>query len=239
EKKSEKKVKEKVSEMLKNLNFYMPNEGKRYKRLKKEDQNFERKPVPIKKVRVKRTLKNARFLKEPQGLHLIKNEANNYNQYVDPQNNHHVTIYKTPDGKLKELKESVVSFWDAVERVKQGLDAVDKKAKDDTEFFESLEKNELFLFKGLYETDRTKGAIEDVEMEDADFAVLSKYLYRCEAVSSEYYEFRHHLESTHNREFRPHYVSIRSFGEGITGWFTYSPIKVHLTPTGKIERITL
>ncbi len=234
EKKNEKQIKEKVSKMLKNLNFFMPNKGKRYQRLKKEDHVFERKPVPIKKVRVKRILKNAKFLKEMQGLHLVKNEANDYNQYVDPGNNHHVSIYRTLDGGLTE---KVVPFWDAIERVKQGEEAIDKKPRDGNVFVESLEKNELFLFKGLYEKDRARGIIEDTEIKDADYAMLSKYLYRCEAVSSKYYEFRHHLESTHNREFRPYYVRIQSFGQGVTGWLTFNPIKVKITPANKIEKI--
>lgn len=232
EKKNEKEIKKKISEMLSAINFFMPNEGKRYQRLKKKS-NEERKPVPIKKVRIKRVFSNARFIKETQGLHIFKSSTNNYNQYVDPGNNHHVAIYKNSS---EELIEKVISFWDAVERVRQGMDAIDKNPTDATEFVESLQKNEMFFLKGLYEKDRNSKIIPDIEMDEADDTTLSKYLYRCEAISSKYYEFRHHLESTHNREYRPHYIRIQNLGEGVTGWLTYKPIKVNVSPTGKISK---
>lgn len=234
DKKQEKKVKEKVSDLLKLLNFYMPNEGKRYQRLKKEDAGFTREPVPIKKVRVKKAMGNAKFLKEAQGLHLKTNEGNDYNQYVEPGSNHHVAIYKTQED---ELTEKVVTFWEAVERKRTGMDIIDKKLKDGTEFIEVLERDDMFLFKGLMERDIEKGIIDEVDIDKADNNILSKYLYRVEAISSKYYEFRQHLESTHNREYEPYYFIISSLGKGKKGWLTFNPIKVRITRTGKIEKL--
>ena len=105
DKTKQKQVKDKVDKILKNTSFFMPNIGNRYKRLNKiEKDDFIRTPVPIKRVRVKSVLGNAEKVNAK-----IK-------QFVDPQNNHHIVIYKDENG---ELKNDITNFWKVVERVKQ------------------------------------------------------------------------------------------------------------------------
>jgi len=48
--------------------------------------------------------------------------------------------------------------------------------------------------------------------------------------------FRHHLDSRKDKEAKEDYIYIKGFGKGKTGWITFNPIKVHITPTGKIVR---
>lgn len=166
-------------------------------------------PVPILKVRVKEYLGNAKKLKS------------NIKQYVNPRNNHHVIIFEKGDGTFDEC---VVSFWEALERQRKGFDLY-KLPDNCVRKITTLEANDLFLL-GLSESDfynyRT------------DYSLLSKYLYRVEAVSSKYYEFRHHLESSQSREYSPFYYIISSLGYGKKGWQTFNPIKVKINLMGQI-----
>jgi len=166
-------------------------------------------PIPVKKVRIRETIGNAEMLKE-------------LNQYVNPMHNHHVAIYKNENG---DFYEKVVTFWEAVERVKQGLPAINKQQDDGSEFVTSLQINDLFLL-GL--TD------EEYENYKDNKEVLSEHLYKVEALSSKYYEFRLHNSANTNDENRPNYVRIQGFGSGITGWQSFNPRKVQLSVLGKI-----
>lgn len=166
-------------------------------------------PVPVKKVRIKELIGNAEQLKE-------------INQYVNPRNNHHVAIYRNEDGVLFE---KVVTFWEVVERVKQGLPVINKKPDNNFEFVTSLQINDMFLL-GL--------SNEEYEHYKNDYEKLSKHLYKVEALSSKYYEFRLHNSADTKDENRPRYVRINGFGTGITGWKSFNPIKVQLSVLGKI-----
>lgn len=213
-----KRITKSVKTILSEQKFYMPNEGKRYKRLGKEDHGLKRKPVPIKKVRVKRVYNNARFLKETHGLHLKKNEANDYNQYVNPENNHHIAIYRTPTG---ELKMKVVPFWDAVERERQGINAIDKNPKNGYNFVESVQENDLFLV-GL--TD------EEIQDHIDNPAYLKDCLYRVQNISTSGYNivFRHHTASTLDDPAKM--IGISS----MRSWETQNPVKVSISPLGEL-----
>jgi len=171
--------------------------------------NKNGKPVPVKKVRLKE------FISKPERLKEI-------NQYVNPRNNHHVAVYKNEDGKLFE---KVVTFWEAVERVKQGLPVINKQPKDGSKFITSLQRNDMFLL-GL------DG--DEYENYKVDTKMLGKYLYKVEALSSKYYEFRLHISADTKDENRPSYIRIQGFGTGITGWQSFNPIKVELSILGKI-----
>ena len=65
--------------------------------------------------------------------------------YVNLRNNHHVAIYRSPDGKCQE---KVVSFYEALDRINQGLPVVDKTYQKDEgwEFLFSMKINEMFVF---------------------------------------------------------------------------------------------
>lgn len=135
------------------------------------------------------------------------NESGKAITFVNPGNNHHVGIYRTSEGKLVE---SCVTFWQAVDRVRYDIPTIIRKPREvldqlllrddipeallanlpasDWEFVEYLQANEMFLI-GL--TD------EEIQtaLAESDQLTLSKYLYRVQNVSSEYYVFRYHLEA--------------------------------------------
>ena len=170
-------------------------------------------PVPIKKVRIKKNFGNA----EP-----LKNEIN---QWVDLGKNHHVLIYTNEKGKLAE---HIVTFWTAVERKKQKLPIVQLPLEESNgQILTILQKNDNFLL-GLSE--------EDIDWNAPDKNLLSKHLYRVQKVSSKDYEFRLVSQAKIDKNYQPYWIRIQSFGDGKTGWLTHNPIKVKITPTGKIMK---
>ena len=165
--------------------------------------------MPVKKVRIKEFIGNAARLKDT-------------NQYVNPRNNHHVVIYKNTVG---ELKERVVTFWEVVERVKQGLSAINKQPEPGAEFVTSLQKNDMFLL-GLMRN--------EINWEDPDYKLLVKHLYRVQKFTSGDYYFRNHFASTIKIDIERIY--IKGFGDGKTGWQYHNPIKVKISSLGKIGK---
>ena len=213
DKNEQKKLKDKVDKILKETSFFMPNEGKRYGRLKKsEPNNIVRTPVPIKKVRIKKVLGKAESVNE------------NIKQFVDPQNNHHVLIYKDDKGNFKE---EVVTFWTVVERKRKGF-PVYQLPIGGTETVTTLHINDMFLL-GLHE--------DEINWENPDYEVLKEHLYRVQSLSSKYYEFRQSINAESQNKISPIYEQIRGFGSGKTGWDSFNPIKVKSSVSGKISKI--
>ncbi len=168
--------------------------------------NKNGKPVPITKVRIREEIGRAVQLKD------------NINQFVNPRNNHHVLIYRDANGNLKEY---VATLWEAVERKRMKLSAV-QLPPDGVEIITTLQINDMFLI-GLKE--------EEINFENPKIEFLSDYLFRVQKLSSMYFTFRHHLASTvyfSNQERR-----IVSFKK----WVELNPIKVHISPDGKIKFI--
>jgi len=62
--------------------------------------------------------------------------------FVSTGNNHHVAIYKDENG---EVQEEVVSFYEAVHRVNEGLPIINKN-KEGLEFLFTMKQNEYFVF---------------------------------------------------------------------------------------------
>ncbi len=213
DKKVQKLIKEKVDNILKESSFFMPNEGKRYKRLNKtEPQDFVRNPVPIKKVRVKKTLGNAERLN------------GNIKQFVDPNKNHHVLIYKDNNNLFNE---NVVTFWTAVERKRQKQE-VYQLPINGKEIVTALHINDMFLL-GLND--------DEIDWENPDYENLKEHLFRVQKLSSKFYEFRLNTESSIQNNFQPYYIRIQGFGEGKTGWVNFNPIKVKISVSGKIKKV--
>ncbi|MCB0455814.1 MAG: type II CRISPR RNA-guided endonuclease Cas9, partial [Aequorivita sp.] len=187
----QKAIKGKVDNILKEESFFMPNEGKRYKKLNKlEPFDIERKPVPIKKVRVKKVLGKAERLNDD-----IK-------QYVDPQNNHHVLIYKDAEGNLKE---EVVTFWTVVERKRKGF-PVYQLPPDGSEIVTTMQINDMFLL-GIDE--------EEINWGKPNNSILKEHLYRVQKFTSGDYYFRiSKTASINNAEEKQ---QINSFGFGKNG----------------------
>ena len=166
-------------------------------------------PVPVLKVRMKENIGGAEKLKDK------------VNQWVNPRNNHHVLIYKDEKGNLKE---EVVTFWTVVERKRTGQSAY-QLPLDGKEIVTTLHINDMFLL-GLNE--------DEINWENPDYDVLKEHLYRVQKLTSGDYFFRKHKSSTITDD---NYKQIRGFGEGKTGWFTFLPIKVKISVSGKIEKI--
>jgi CRISPR-associated endonuclease Csn1 len=170
-------------------------------------------PVPILKVRIKENIGGAEKLKE------------NVNQWVNPRNNHHVLIYKDQNDALKE---DVVTFWTVVERKRTGQE-VYQLPVDGKEIVTTLHINDMFLL-GVNE--------EEIDWEKPDFQNLKQHIFKVQALSSIFYEFRLNTDATQNKDTNSNvYTRIQSFGSGKTGWLTFNPIKVKISVSGKISKI--
>ena len=154
--------------------------------------------IPIRKVRIKENLGKA------------VNWHEGFNQWVNPRNNHHLLIYQTADGTLKE---QVVSFWDVVERKNQ-KQATYQLPPDGEKFVSVLQINDLFIFPTLAEGENHSNA-----------------LYRVQKLSDMYYTFRKATATTIkevNEELR-----IQSFKK----WHELTPKKVKVDTLGKLTYI--
>ena len=128
--------------------------------------------------------------------------------FVSPRNNHHLAIYRTPKGKLVE---SIVTFWDAVDRAHYGIPLVITHPREvmeqvlqrgdvpesvlsllppsDWGFVDSLQQDEMVII-GLSDEELQRA------LETQDYRKLSEHLYRVQKMSSSYYVFRYHLETS-------------------------------------------
>jgi CRISPR-associated endonuclease Csn1 len=188
--------------------------------------NSKGKPVPIKKVRLKENIGNAVQLKDAKIFAEKKQSQIELNQFVNPQNNHHVAIYEDENGALFEgIKDSngdptgPVTFWDAVERKKQGLPVIEINPKDGSKFITSLQINDLFLLR-----------INEDDINWQNKELISKYLYRVQKLSSVYYNFRHHLASTLNNPNDERVI------QSFKAWKELNPIKVKIDILGNISK---
>ena len=148
------------------------------------------------------------------GLDRAKMKAVKYDEqgdavgFVSTQNNHHLAIYRTPKGKLVE---SIVTFWDAVDRARYGIPLVITHPREvieqvlqrgdipesvlsllppsDWVFVDSLQQDEMVII-GLSDEELQRA------FEARDYRMLSEHLYRVQKVSSLYYVFRYHLETS-------------------------------------------
>ena len=85
--------------------------------------------------------------------------------------------------------------------------------------------NDLFLM--CYE-----GLDQPIEEQPKDF--LIQHLYRVQKLSSHFYEFRQAFNNQLDSTDYPSYIRINNFGSKKTGWLTYNPIKVEISPIGDI-----
>ena len=157
------------------------------------------------------------------GLDRAKMKAVKYDEqgeavgFVSPRNNHHLAIYRTPKGKLVE---SIVTFWDAVDRARYGIPLIVTHPREvmeqvlqrgdipelvlsllpssDWMFVESIQRDEMVLV-GLSDEE----ILQAVEAQD--YCKLSEHLYRVQKIATGNYMVRYHLETdtdTGNRSGR-------------------------------------
>ncbi|MHA6247525.1 type II CRISPR RNA-guided endonuclease Cas9 [Pontibacter sp. CAU 1760] len=163
---------------------------------------------PIKKVRIK---------ENSTGMVQLKQDMN---QWVEPGNNHHVAIYIDEAGRKYE---EVVTFYEAVERKKQGLTAVQPVHKEGHRLYATLQINDMFLL-GIPE--------DSIDWSAADLhEQLKGNLYRVQKLSASYYTFRKHNAATIN--IQDEEFAIRS----MKGWEAINPIKVNISTTGKFLKV--
>ena len=118
--------------------------------------------------------------------------------FVSTGNNHHVAIYEDEKGNLQE---KVVSFYEAVARVNEGLPIIDQtyNAHLGWTFKFTMKQNEMFIFPS---DDFNPQEIDLLDRKNQ--ALISKHLFRVQSISVvEYgnatirdFKFRHHLETT-------------------------------------------
>jgi len=118
--------------------------------------------------------------------------------FVSTGNNHHVAIYEDADGNLQER---VVSFYEAVERVNQGLPIIDKEYNSSLgwKFLFTMKQNEMFLFPS---EDFNPKEID--VFDEKNLSLISKNMFRVQTISIVQYgnavirdfKFRHHLETS-------------------------------------------
>jgi CRISPR-associated endonuclease Csn1 len=160
-------------------------------------------------------IKKVRIKESSSGAVQLKGSLN---QWVEPGSNHHIIIYENHNG---ELEEQVVTFWDVVERKKQN-DLVFKLPENGKAIVTTLQINDLFIL----------GVNEDIiNWNEPNQKFLSDHLYRVQKLSTFYYTFRKHVASSLDNKDEE--KSIRSF----KGWKELTPIKVKISPTGKIQKI--
>jgi len=167
-------------------------------------------PIPVKKVRIRKIKETAVKLK------------NNINQYVEPQNNHHLVVYEDQEG---QFDKEILTFWEVVERQKQGQ-PIFKLPHEGKRIITTVQKREMFLV-----------GLDDVLLKDHidDPSYLKDHLYRVQKISVSGYKivFRDHRASTIDDPTQK--VGISSMGETKSGWKTHNPTKVEISPIGEIE----
>jgi CRISPR-associated endonuclease Csn1 len=152
----------------------------------------QEKGIRIKKVRIS-GVKNAEALhskKDHLGNDILDaNGKPNATDFVSTGNNHHVAIYRDAEGNLQE---KIVSFYEAVERVNQGLPVIDKKYNESLgwEFLFTMKQNEYFVFPS------PSFNPTEIDLLDArNNKLISPHLYRVQKIATKNYFFRHHLET--------------------------------------------
>ncbi len=173
--------------------------------------NLEQDPIMLDGRIVKRVtiMENLNF---PEPLHTKKDQNGKeilnakgqpiYCDYVQLRNNHHAAIFEDEKG---EIQEHLVSFFEAVERARQGLPILDKNYRQEEgwKFLFSMKVNEYFVFPSEGYVDKSTGEIVpefnpyEIDLKDPRNQILiSPHLFRVQTISSKDYRFRHHLETS-------------------------------------------
>ena len=167
--------------------------------------------------------------------------------FVAPGNNHHLALYKDDDGNVVE---SIVTFWQAVERARYGLPIVVASPREVMEkalaipglpesVLKALPASNLRLMEVLRMNDMFLIGMTDEEIQVAietkDYSTLSRHLYRVQKLSSRYYVFRYHLETEVKDEKNttgniPKFYRIVSFN----AYNKLNPRKVKIDLLGRI-----
>lgn len=161
--------------------------------------NLEDNPIWLneeKKIRLKRVtitgVRNAEPLhnaKDHHGSDILDEKGNTIPvDYVELGNNHHIAIFQGPNG---ELMEEAVSFFEAVIRINQREKVIRSRNENGWPLLFSMKQNEMFIFPSKDFNP------EEIDLLDSNnSSLISKNIFRVQSISSRYYIFRHHLETT-------------------------------------------
>ncbi|MCB0501433.1 MAG: type II CRISPR RNA-guided endonuclease Cas9 [Bacteroidetes bacterium] len=192
----------------------------------------EEKGISIKRVTIS-GVKNAEplhYKKDHFGKEILDPGGNKIPvDFVSTGNNHHVAIYEDENGNLQE---NVVSFYEAVERVNQGLPVIDKTFNEHLgwQFLFTMKQNEYFVFPN----EETGFNPSEVDLLDPKYKKqISPILFRVQKFTTRDYFFRHHLETNVENNAMTKNVTWRREGlSGIAGI-----IKVRINHLGDIVSV--
>jgi len=168
--------------------------------------------------------------------------------FVAPGSNHHLALYRDVDGRLVE---SVVTFWQAISRIRYGLPAIVTHPREvieqalsipelPEEVLGALPKSRWRLMEVLRINDMFLIGMKDEEIKAAiegeDYPMLSRHLYRVQNLSSMFYVFRYHLETEvkdnkNDTGVIPKFYRIKSLGR----YQKLNPRKVKIDLLGRIS----
>lgn len=150
----------------------------------------EEKGIQIKRVRIKgvNNVEALHYKRDQHGNAMIDQGGNVQPvDFVSTGNNHHVAIYQDEQGKLQE---EVVSFYEAVHRVNEGIPIIKKDHESGWKFLFTMKQNEYFVFPSA-DFDPA-----EIDLMDPDnYSLISKHLFRVQKIARKNYVFNHHLET--------------------------------------------
>ena len=172
---------------------------------KKAFSDLDKNPIWLNKekgIKIKRTtisgVSNAQalhFRKDHLGNEILDNDGNRIPvDFISTGNNHHVAIYKDEKGNLREI---IVSYYEAVARASLGLSIIDKLYNQHLgwQFHFSMKQNEMFIFPN----EKTGFDPKEIDLLDPkNSAKISPNLFRVQKfgeLSKSGFWFRHHLET--------------------------------------------
>lgn len=202
---------------------------------KKAFVNLEENPIWLNKekgISVKRAtitgvnnVEALHYKKDHNGNLLLDNEGKKQAvDFVSTGNNHHVAIHRDDKGKLQE---EVVSFYEAVHRVNEGVPIINKN-KEGLEFLFTMKQNEYFVFPS---DDFDPVEIDLLNPDNS--SVISPHLFRVQKIAKGDYFFRHHLETMVENNIDLKNIAYKRIGvNGIEGI-----IKVRINHLGQIVKV--
>jgi len=167
--------------------------------------------------------------------------------FVKLGNNHHIALYKD---KNEKYQEHLCNFWHAVERKKYNIPVIiehpdkiwdqvlvnpdkyqqeflNKLPDPSWHFVLSFQANEMFIL-GLSNEEF------DQYINEKNYSILSNHLYRVQKVSSFYYMFRKHTDTSVDELDYLAKISMFKRISSINSLIKENPIKVRINYLGEI-----
>jgi len=169
--------------------------------------------------------------------------------FVAPGNNHHLALYKDDDGNVVE---SIVTFWQAVERARYGLPIVVVNPREVMEkalaipglpesVLKALPASNLRLMEVLRMNDMFLIGMKDGEIQAAiegeDYPTLSRHLYRVQKLATHDYVFRYHLETTLDGKDNVGEIPKSYRAQSLKAYVKLNPRKVKIDLLGRISLV--